>query len=207
MTRMLANNNNNIQTGCGGSILADCFFYCFLLNPGKTIINPIFLSGFTSSTTELREPPGLQSLATVIKNLDIMMCKLLDETSNQIHKFPPFLKGFLTETDAPECCWNVGVIWNSGLCGWELLQGGPTCSGALWKPSQLWVKVMIALICRAYDRRARLTEVLYMKQIYNNEVRNTKYNMICRDDRQNDSRTKWAVSKLYGTSGSVSGGS
>lgn len=107
MTGMLANNDNNhIQTGCGGSILADCF----LLNPGKTIINPIFLSSFTSNTTELREPLGLQSLATVIKNLDIMMCKLLDETSNQIHKFPPFLKGFLTETDAPECCWNVGLI-------------------------------------------------------------------------------------------------
>lgn len=60
-TRTLPNNNNNIYAGRGGSIL---FFYCFLLNPGKTIRNLVFLTGFTSYTTELKEPPGLSSFAS-----------------------------------------------------------------------------------------------------------------------------------------------
>lgn len=42
-------------------------FYGLLLNPGKTIINLIFLFGFTTYTTELKEPPGFYSLTTVIK--------------------------------------------------------------------------------------------------------------------------------------------
>lgn len=99
-TRTRPNNNNNIETGRGGNILVGCF-YCFLLNPGKTIINRVFLPSFTSNTTELKEPPGLSSFASG-SNLDIMMLKPSDETCNQIHTFPSFVKVVsLPMRDAP----------------------------------------------------------------------------------------------------------
>lgn len=64
-TRMLLN-NQNIWIGCGGSVLLGCFLW-LVIKSWQNNYKSYHLFGFTTYTTELKEPPGLYSLTTVIK--------------------------------------------------------------------------------------------------------------------------------------------